>query len=97
MGWVPHTRCSGGGPFPHCAVCFDIVRELAPFGINFVVNAHTLSDLDAGVAIAAEVGASEFLLLPQQPVRRRNGIEKHYKPGATQVGGFLPGNHPVGR
>lgn len=54
---------------------FDTVRELAPFGINFVVNSLTLPDLDAAVALGAEVGASEFLLLPEQPVRGRGGID----------------------
>lgn len=54
---------------------FDIVRNLAPFGINFVVNALTLPDLDAAIAVAVEVGATEFLLLPEQPVRGRGGID----------------------
>ena len=52
-----------------------IVRQLAPFGINFVVNRLTLSDLDAAVALAASHGATEFLLLPEQPVRGRGGID----------------------
>lgn len=51
------------------------VRRLAPLGINFVVNAQTLPDLDAATAIAARVGASEFLLLPEQPVEGRAGID----------------------
>ena len=42
------------------------VSKLSSFGINFVVNERTLEDLDAAIAIAANVGASEFLLLPQQ-------------------------------
>jgi len=52
------------------------VRRLAPFGINFVVNALTLPDLDAAVALAADAGAAEFLLLPEQPVRGRVGIDE---------------------
>jgi len=53
----------------------DTVRALAPFGINFVVNARTVRDLDAALDLAAETGASEFLLLPEQPVRGRGGID----------------------
>lgn len=55
---------------------FDTIRDLAPFGINFVVNAQTFPDLDAGIALAAEVGAIEFLLLPERTARRRRGIDK---------------------
>ena len=50
------------------------LREVAPFGINFVVNSHTCQDLDAGIAFAEEVGAAEFLLLPEQPVNGSGGI-----------------------
>lgn len=64
-----------GRPFSSLLCRFDTVRELAPFGINFVVNALTLADLDAAIALAAEVGASEFLLLPEQPVHGRGGID----------------------
>lgn len=53
----------------------EIVRTLAPFGINFVVNRRTLPDLDAATSLAAEVGAVEFLLLPEQPVRGHGGID----------------------
>ena len=51
------------------------VRQLAPFGINFVVNALTLPDLDTAVTFAANQGATEFLLLPEQPVRGQGGID----------------------
>lgn len=54
---------------------FNTVSTLAPFGINFVVNARTLPDLDAATELAAEVGAVEFLLLPEQPVRGSGGID----------------------
>ena len=55
----------------------DTIASMAPFGINFVVNAQTLPDLDAAVKLASEVGADEFLLLPEQPVRGRGGIDNH--------------------
>jgi len=52
-----------------------VMQQLSPFGINFVVNSRTFLDLDAATALAAEVGASEFLLLPEQPVRGAGGID----------------------
>lgn len=53
----------------------DTVRELAPFGINYLVNSRTISDLDAATALAAEAGAVEFLLLPEQRVNGWGGID----------------------
>lgn len=50
---------------------------LAPFGINYVVNSRTLPDLDAAVTLAAGLGAAEFLLLPEQPVRETGGIDDY--------------------
>lgn len=52
----------------------NLVRGIAPFGINFVVNAKTIHDLDNAVAIAHNEGAAEFLLLPEQPVLGIGGI-----------------------
>ena len=52
-----------------------IIREVAPFGINFVVNARTLPDLGAGIELGNEFGATEFLLLPEQPVAGTGGID----------------------
>jgi MoaA/NifB/PqqE/SkfB family radical SAM enzyme len=53
-----------------------LVKQLAPFGINFVVNASTVSDLDEAVVLASEAGAIEFLLLPEQPNRGTSGIDE---------------------
>jgi pyruvate-formate lyase-activating enzyme len=52
----------------------QLVQALAPFGINFVVNAATLPEIDAAVTIAIESGAAEFLLLPERPTQKRPGI-----------------------
>jgi MoaA/NifB/PqqE/SkfB family radical SAM enzyme len=41
-------------------------RELAPLGINVVVNKNTIRELDALADVAHDVNASELLLLPQQ-------------------------------
>jgi MoaA/NifB/PqqE/SkfB family radical SAM enzyme len=62
-------------PFHSFLRRLNMVREFAPFGINYVVNEDTLADLDAALALAGEVGASEFLLLPERPVRGRQGID----------------------
>lgn len=43
-----------------------LIATVAPFGLNMVVADERLSQLDAVAAFAAEVGASELLLLPQQ-------------------------------
>lgn len=66
-----------GRPFAALRRRLRTVSTLAPFGINFVVNARTLPDLDAATKLAAEVGATEFLLLPEQPVRGSGGIDCH--------------------
>jgi MoaA/NifB/PqqE/SkfB family radical SAM enzyme len=52
-----------------------LVRSVSRFGINYVVNAETLSDLDRAVGIASECNAAEFLLLPERPTRNRPGID----------------------
>lgn len=51
------------------------LRRFTRFGINFLVNSKTVGDLDAAVKLAAELGASEFLLLPEEPVGRGVGID----------------------
>jgi MoaA/NifB/PqqE/SkfB family radical SAM enzyme len=45
------------------------VRSISRFGVNVVVNNHTLPDLDEVVRFSADAGACELLLLPQMPVR----------------------------
>jgi len=64
-----------GRPFVAFREQMKQLRHLAPFGINFVVNAQTFPDLDAAIELAADVGASEFLLLPEQPTRTGPGID----------------------
>ena len=59
------------------ALCshLEVIRQLAPFGINFVVNRSTLLDLEHTVDFASEIGAQEFLLLPEQQVHGVGGID----------------------
>jgi hypothetical protein len=54
-------------PFEKLARRLAAVRAAAPFGINYLVNEDTVSELDTAVAFAEEAGASEFLLLPEHP------------------------------
>lgn len=63
-----------GRSFDALARRLTALRKITPFGINFVVNSNTLPDIDAAVEFAQGVGASEFLLLPEQPVYGRGGI-----------------------
>jgi MoaA/NifB/PqqE/SkfB family radical SAM enzyme len=62
--------------FPSLLCQLVLIRDIAPFGINYLVNEITLSDLDDAVALAAEHCASEFLLIPEQPVHERGGIDQ---------------------
>lgn len=55
-----------GKPFAHLLRGMDLITSLSPFGINVVVNEHTVTELDALSELAHKVGASELLLLPQQ-------------------------------
>jgi sulfatase maturation enzyme AslB (radical SAM superfamily) len=55
------------------AVC--MARDISDFGINTVVNDETIHELDNIAAFAINNGASELLLLPQQPTRRAPGID----------------------
>jgi len=54
----------------------EIVATIAPFGLNVVINHDTVGELDAIASFARSAGASELLLLPEQPVRGRPGISK---------------------
>lgn len=48
-----------------------LVATLASFGINVVVNDETVACLDEIAALAADTGAAEILLLPEQPTPGR--------------------------
>ena len=53
----------------------ETIRALAPFGINFVVNALTFPDIDRAIQLALESGATEFLLLPERRTHAASGID----------------------
>lgn len=52
------------------------IRSVGRFGINYVVNASTLPELDLAINVARDNGAVEFLLLLEQPVRGKGGIDR---------------------
>lgn len=64
-------------PFASLLRQLEVIREIAPFGINYLVNHLTLPEIDAAITLAAEVGASEFLLLPELPANGSSGIDSH--------------------
>ena len=64
-------------PFSHLLNRIRMARDLAPFGINYVVNKLTIVDLDRAISIANNLGASEFLLLPEEPVNSQGGIDEY--------------------
>jgi sulfatase maturation enzyme AslB (radical SAM superfamily) len=61
---------------PFTAVCAaaSSLASVAPFGVNVVVNGDTVGELDDLVDFAADVGACELLLLPEQPTPATPGI-----------------------
>ncbi|MEO2091826.1 MAG: radical SAM protein, partial [Gemmataceae bacterium] len=64
-----------GRPYSTLRERLVLVRRLARFGLNVVVNRQTFPDLDALADLALEFGATEVLLLPQQPVAGLGGID----------------------
>ncbi|WP_063777576.1 radical SAM protein [Amycolatopsis sp. MJM2582] len=63
-----------GRPFAAVVQSAGLLGTLAPFGINAVINADTVSELDDLAEFADKVGASELLLLPEQPTAETPGI-----------------------
>lgn len=61
-------------PFAALRAAAALLRSVAPMGINVVVNADTIGELDELAKFAADVGASELLLLPEQPTAVTPGI-----------------------
>ena len=53
----------------------ELAKIMAPIGINYVVNSYTISELDEATALAHDIGAVEFLLLPEVPSKGTLGID----------------------
>jgi MoaA/NifB/PqqE/SkfB family radical SAM enzyme len=63
-----------GRPFAAVEAAAALLRSVAPIGINTVVNADTVGELDDLAEFAARAGACELLLLPEQPTAAEPGI-----------------------
>ncbi len=65
-----------GRPFSSVCDAAALLSSVAPIGVNTVVNADTVGELDEIAAFAASLGAVELLLLPQQPTPTTPGIAR---------------------
>lgn len=54
----------------------DLIKDKMSFGINYVVNEATISDLPVAVKIAEEYQASELLLLPEEAYGRGIAVKQ---------------------
>lgn len=61
-------RSIRGRSFEYFLSKLKLVSGTIPFGINYVVNDKTVSDLNNAASIVEDYGASELLLLPEEPV-----------------------------
>jgi len=61
-------------PFKDLLSRLAAVKAVAPFGINYLVNEDTVSELPVALNVAEDMGASEFLLLPEHPPNRPTGF-----------------------
>ena len=71
------------------------LRSIVRFGINFVVNSRTFSDIDAAIHLAENLGAAEFLLLPEEPVRGIGGTDSKTRIALQEWVLKYPGNIPL--
>jgi len=64
-----------GRSFPRLQAALEMIAAEFNWGMNTVVNRDTIEELDALVAFAAHYGASELLLLPEQPTKETPGAD----------------------
>ncbi len=55
-------------PFKGLLSNLELLKGRIPFGINYVVNSKTIEDLPNALELSKELGADEFLILPEVPV-----------------------------
>ncbi|NOJ58428.1 radical SAM protein [Arthrobacter sp. 260] len=65
-----------GRSFADLRVSLDAIAADFQWGMNSVINQDTVADLDAIAALAEAHGASELLLLPEQPTAGTPGVEQ---------------------
>lgn len=61
--------------FARLIVILEKLSSSIPFGINYVVNRRTIDDIDKAVLLAEDLGARDFLLLPEEPFGRGMKID----------------------
>ena len=66
-----------GRQFTELVKKLKLIRQIAPFGVNYVVNSTTIDELDVAAALAFEHGAQELLLLPERPTRATKGVDEY--------------------
>lgn len=64
-----------GVPFEIFVNRLNIITTVGKFGINYVVNSDTVHDIYAAIKMAEDIGASEFLLLPEHSTKISKGID----------------------
>lgn len=62
-------------PFDRLLERITAIGRVARFGINFVVNSKTIGNLDQAIQLATDLGAFQFLLLPEEPAGPGSGID----------------------
>ncbi len=72
-----------GRPFATLLEHIAALGRATRFGINYVVNARTIGDLDGAAAIAADLGAMELLLIPEVAAGRGTHVDDKTR-GALQ-------------
>lgn len=81
-----------GRSFEKFLTAISIVKTIAPFGINYVLNSDTINELNEAIVYAQNLGAQEFLILPEID---KNGIFNpetltHLRDFLTVYSGDLP-------
>lgn len=62
-------------PFSSVLHQLRLIKEIAPFGINCVVNVDSIRELDQVLEVAVEFGAQDLLLLPELATKSRAGFD----------------------
>jgi len=65
-----------GRSFPTLLEKLDLINGQIPFGINYVVNEATITDLPTAVEIAEKYHAAELLFLPEEAYGRGNAAKQ---------------------
>ncbi|MFC1871507.1 radical SAM protein [Chloroflexota bacterium] len=53
----------------------NALGSIVPFGVNYLVNSKTIWDIESAVELSDDLGASEFLIIPEVSVGRGRSID----------------------